>query len=1138
MLYTCICHANAMQRVLENVLLDVVENHIVKHQLDSFNNFINCELNNIVRSESSTMLEYEDGSLVVSLGGAQMASPTITYTDLNGIIRESSLLPSEARYRELNYNGDILVNVYISANDRMSVLYNVPIASHPVMVGSDACCLKKLSKSEKLCVGEDEYDKGGYFIVSGNARTLATQVRDAYNTTHVFEKTKGGKTHLISELRSMSSETGHSMLVQIHQMVTFNNIPFSAEPVERIYDCRHTYVSLPQRDCNNIMLPYVLAILFLQHEEVDVFSLEPTDELIEHLGVKWYVMLRRIVGYEPEFKQVIDSILDEMLLFFKMDGLKIMRNQRCYMMGAVVNKKTKTQSKDDVSSTDTACGKNIYELIHDFFPHLGVVYSPAKIIIQLGLMLRSLVLVSTGLKPIEDKYHVGYKRYDASGALCADLFSKLLKQYLKSVRHKLQRMSSLPSDEEIKQVMLGANSIITSKLRFNFATGEWVYQQGVSQVMQPHTSHWSYFSAMRKVVIQVGKDSKNQGPRQIHPSSAPFICPVETPEGAQHVGVVNHLALGATLTSSIFLTCMVTDLINSYLLPLEFYIDKLKKRYHGEYLIVVVNGKPVGITNTPELIIQKCKHYDHHVAVTKKGRYLYIRSDGSRLVIPLVDLDLVKEGYPCSDLNSALLSGCIKYVDPFELQEHDYSFHPDGFKRFSLLHAITLLGTQAATIPYSNHTALPRNCYLSAMMKQAIGIYSEAADLRCEATTYTLPYIERPIVDTCVGRKNPLPAGQNLCVAVASHTGFNQEDSVIINKSSIQRGMSYVYSEKTISTHEKTGEVISQIPEESKQTGLDYSKLGTRGIVKVGSLVDKKTVVVGKLKGDRCCSVAIKLDSECGTVSRIIDTITQGGVRIVNVVVRRYRETEIGDKYCSNAAQKGTCGLLLNQEDMPFSSDGLVPDLIINPLAFPSRMTLNQLISSAAGIISCYTGKPADATPFVQEPNVIDTLVNRLNDLGLNGGKRVMYCGLTGRKLESTIFVGPTYYHRLKHLVSDKISSRDQGKIDVLTKQPVSGRSKNGGLRVSILQLDALAANGASNFIHEKINTLSDKFDVDVCSSCHKLCALEQMGTKASKVPISLCCKKIAYNMNFPYASKVFFQLLMGMGICPNMCWE
>ena len=169
-------------------------------------------------------------------------------------------------------------------------------------------------------------------------------------------------------------------------------------------------------------------------------------------------------------------------------------------------------------------------------------------------------------------------------------------------------------------------------------------------------------------------------------------------------------------------------------------------------------------------------------------------------------------------------------------------------------------------------------------------------------------------------------------------------------------------------------------------------------------------------------------------------------IHIINIIVRKYRKTQIGDKYCSNDAQKGTCGLLLNQEDMPFDKNDQCPNLIINLLAFPSHVTLHQLISMAAGIIACYTGEMMDETPFeTNESSTIDTLVDKLDSLNLNKGKYIMYCGLTGRKLEATVFMGLCYYHRLKHLVSDKINSRDQGKVDILTRQPVpSARSNNG----------------------------------------------------------------------------------------------
>ena len=314
------------------------------------------------------------------------------------------------------------------------------------------------------------------------------------------------------------------------------------------------------------------------------------------------------------------------------------------------------------------------------------------------MMIRKILRHSTLGLPIEDKYHIGYKRYDASGTLYADSFSKLLKQFLKSIRNKLQKYPNVLTDEDIKQVILSTSSTITNKLRFDIATEEWVYQQGVSQVMEPHTAQWSHISHVRKFFLQVGKDSKNQGPRQIHPSSMPFIFPLETPEGAQHLGIVNDLSIGTTVTSGIFNISMIVDLIWDYLEPLSTLIDKT----YCNKVMVVINGRPVGLTKMANNICNLLE--DFVCACIFQDVYLTIRSGSGRLTIPLVDIKNID--VTCTSLNSAMLSVFIKYVDPLELKTYEYSLHPDGSKRYSLIHAITPLGSQAAVIPYLNHTAL------------------------------------------------------------------------------------------------------------------------------------------------------------------------------------------------------------------------------------------------------------------------------------------------------------------------------------------------------------------------------------------------------------------------------------------------
>ena len=241
-----------------------------------------------------------------------------------------------------------------------------------------------------------------------------------------------------------------------------------------MYDHRHLYLSMPQRDSCNNMIAYVIAILLLQRDGMIKISTSPTaltvtPELINRLGSRWNTMLKRLIGNEKEFKPALDSMLDKMLIFVKTKGIENIQHNTDYF-----------QNKRAPGS------KHLFELIKGFFPHLGIKYSPDQILIQSGMMIRKMLRYSVLGLPIEDKYHIGYKRYEVSGALCADLFSKLLEQFLKSVRNKLQKYINIPTDEDIKQIILSTRSTIKNKLRFNFATGEWIYQQGVSQVMEPH----------------------------------------------------------------------------------------------------------------------------------------------------------------------------------------------------------------------------------------------------------------------------------------------------------------------------------------------------------------------------------------------------------------------------------------------------------------------------------------------------------------------------------------------------------------------------------------------------------------------------------------------------------------------------
>ena len=350
----------------------------------------------------------------------------------------------------------------------------------------------------------------------------------------------------------------------------------------------------------------------------------------------------------------------------------------------------------------------------------------------------------------------------------------------------------------------------------------------------------------------------------------------------------------------------------------------------------------------------------------------------------------------------------------------------------------------------------PRNIYQSSMGKQAIGIYALSHQLRTDTITHVLDYPQKPLVNTMPAGFlgfNDMPSGINAIVAVACYTGFNQEDSVIINKQALERGLFNTTSYRTLVDEEKkqgtySFETICMPPVEKRKRNVNYSYLDERGIVKTrmnghSVYVDKGDVIIGKTltKSNKNgeeelfdCSFIIK-NGEEGYIDRVIETVTSNGYKMIKVVIRNNRVPEIGDKFASRAAQKGTCGLVMNQEDLPFTKDGIVPDLILNPLALPSRMTINIVMEMLLGKSCALEGKFGDATPFTSNStNIAEELCERLEKNGFNKyGWETMMSGITGEIIDAKVYVAPSYYCRLKHMVKDKMHCLSMD-TEVLTK--------------------------------------------------------------------------------------------------------
>ncbi|UNI15321.1 DNA-directed RNA polymerase [Purpureocillium takamizusanense] len=474
------------------------------------------------------------------------------------------------------------------------------------------------------------------------------------------------------------------------------------------------------------------------------------------------------------------------------------------------------------------------------------------------------------------------------------------------------------------------------------------------------------------------------------------------------------------------------------------------------------------------------------------------------------------------------------------------------------IHPSMILGICASIIPFPDHNQSPRNTYQSAMGKQAMGFFLTNYSRRMDTMSNILYYPQKPLATTRSMeflKFRELPAGQNAIVAIACYSGYNQEDSVIMNQSSIDRGLFRSLFFRSYSDQEKkVGLNYTEVFEKPfHQSTLrmkhgTYDKLDEDGIVAPGVRVSGEDIIIGKTApidqesqdlGTRTMvhqrrDISTPLRStENGIVDSVIVTVNADNVKYVKVRVRTTKVPQIGDKFASRHGQKGTIGVTYRQEDMPFTREGVTPDIIINPHAIPSRMTIAHLIECLLSKVSTLEGMEGDATPFTDV--TVDSVSELLRKHGYQSrGFEIMYNGHTGRKLRAQVFFGPTYYQRLRHMVDDKIHARARGPVQIMTRQPVEGRARDGGLRFGEMERDCMIAHGAAAFLKERLFEVSDAFRVHICEICGLMTPIANLSKQSFECRPCKNKTKIA-QIHIPYAAKLLFQELQSMNIAARM---
>ncbi len=1097
------------------------EKGLVRQHLDSYNDFIEHQMQEIV--EESAQVIPDIPGFKIKFNKIHVGLPMIREAD--GATKE--ITPLEARIRELSYAGDIHLDMIpITIDERTQreepqETIKIYIGKLPIMLKSCNCPLRDLTAQELINRGEDPLDPGGYFIINGTERVLVTQEDLAPNRILAEESSKSSSaTH---QAKVFSTKNGFRAPVTIERKKDGN--------------LRVSFPSVPGK------IP--LAIL------------------MRALGLKSDREIFEAISDNPEIQKELIPVIDVASeIQVHQDPEKSLQNALDYIGKRVAVGQTK----------DYRIKRACQVLDRYLLPHIGNEQSDRiKKAYYLGQMSQKVMELSLGLRESDDKDHYANKRLKLAGELFTSLFRVAFLNLVKDIKYQLERIAVRGRAPNIKTAVRA--DVISERIRHALATGNWVGgKAGVSQLLN-RTNHVASLSHLRRVVSPLSRSQPHFEARDLHPTQWGKICPCETPEGP-NCGLVKNLAL-----ASIISVGTDEESIEHILIDLGVISIDEVKNIKGNKTKIFLNGRLIGIHQKHNPLIRQIREKRRrgeidqtvNIAYYSESNEIQINCDGGRATRPLFvvknskviiteeDIEKLKNGkYQWSDL---IEKGVIEYLDAEEEENAFIAMFQDDL---TLEHThleispAAILGICASIIPFPEHNQSPRNTYEAGMVKQALGLFSANLHIRLDTRGHTLHYPQMPLVKThpmdIIGF-DKRPAGQNFIIAMMSYEGFNIEDALIINRASIERGLARSHFFRTYDGEERKypgGEVDKfEIPERGVRgfkSAESYRFLSEfDGIIEPETQVDGGDVLIGRTSPPRFIKSYGEFDlsqpnrretsinmrhSEKGIVDTIIISETVDGNKLVKIKVRDLRIPELGDKFSSRHGQKGVIGLVAAQEDLPFSADGIIPDLIINPHAMPSRMTLGQLFEGISGKIACTTGKIGDATAF--EWKNITELQELLLKAGFEfNGRETLYNGITGEKYDVGIYCAPIYYQKLYHLVADKIHARARGPVQILTRQPTEGRAREGGLRFGEMERDCLIGHGSALLLKERLLDESDKTVVLICERCGLLavydrnrdityCPICGQGTKISKVVCS-------------YAFKLLMQEMMSLGLAPRL---
>ena len=1148
---------------------------LVRHQIESYNDFVNYQIQKTIDMFNPVQVhsihykhpELDIYSLDMSISFENFRIYRPQIHENNGAMK--LMFPHEARLRNFTYASVMTVDLNIKITHRYGENYknsetfyktlpNIHIGKLPIMLKSDICILKQHNHLNPDITGECKMDTGGYFIINGSEKTVIPQERAAENRVYCFNVKKNNNKWLwTAEIKSVPDFKCISPK-QIQLMIATKNNGFGY-PI---------YINIPR-----IKQPIPLFILFralniISDEDIcDIIILNKDDKKMKRMlfGLKACIVDANKYITKEECVEYITSFA--MYTPINMDKEKGARKKREFTVNVLNN---------------------------DLFPHCKTEKQKIKF---LGYMTNQLLQTSFGwLNPCDRDSYLN-KRIDLTGTLLNNLFRNYFNKLVKDMQKQIVREmnnGSWKSTDNYHNIINKTNiykiiksTTIANGIKRALATGDFGIKHtnsnkvGVAQVLNRLT-YISSLSHLRRINTPIDKSGKLIPPRKQHNTQWGKICPAETPEGGS-VGVVKNLSYLAHITIKSN-TEPITDLITNLMVAVD---DMPPKALYGK-VKVFVNGSWVGITEDPVKLYQYLKEKKWNgiiniytsIIFDYKKKEIRVCNDGGRITRPVLKVrdnkviitnkivDRLNKGdMVWEDLLVASKTdeSYIEYLDADEESVSMVAIEPKRLteelkviKKYTHceIHPSAIFGILASCIPYPEHNQSPRNTYQCAMGKQAMGMFVSNFDKRMDKTAYVQTYSMRPLVDTRIMNfinLHKIPSGEMVIVAILTYSGYNQEDSIMFNEASVDRGLfsaTVYHTEKDEDKKIHGDEEIRCKPDKNRTKGMkfaNYEKLNPRGVMEENTLIDNKDVIIGKVIPIKAArndhTKVIKYRDQSRIYRTKEDTYIDknyvhrngDGYTFAKIRVRAYRKPRIGDKFSSRHGQKGTIGNVVPEADMPFTAEGLRPDIIINPHAIPSRMTIGQLKETLLGKVLLELGGFGDGTSFgdfsVKEIRKI------LLDMGKEiGGEEILYNGMTGEQIETNVFFGPAFYQRLKHMVADKMHSRSIGPMVVLTRQPAEGRARDGGLRFGEMERDCMISHGASRFTQDRIYYASDSFKVPICKKCGLISIYND---EKHKHLCPTCENRTDFSIiNIPYACKLLTQELISMNIAPRFITE